>query len=164
MKTKLILLFIAIAIISCKRNNIESDCCSEPALSEQFTGGFIRIPNIFTPNGDGLNDILYVRGNGIKNLKFVIKTSLGKKLFETTDISIGWDGTYKNEKKTGIFKYELEVETINGDNIEKKGKVCCISETDYSINCENCEFDLIFDDQFNGDGYEPMNFKDNICN
>jgi gliding motility-associated-like protein len=57
-----------------------------------------EVPNAFTPNGDGLNDILKIIGNaGVTELKsFKIYSRSGNLVFESRDISIGWDGTYKN--------------------------------------------------------------------
>lgn len=58
---------------------------------------YYRVPRAFTPNGDGINDILYARGDGMEKLvKFEIYNRLGQLLFRTTNIKEGWDGNYKN--------------------------------------------------------------------
>ncbi len=57
----------------------------------------VLVPTAFTPNGDGLNDILLPRYNGIKQLnRFAIYNRLGDLVFQTSDMKKGWDGTYKN--------------------------------------------------------------------
>jgi len=60
----------------------------------------VDVPDAFTPNGDGYNDILYVRGWGIDQLiSFKIFNRYGELVFETNDKNIGWDGTYKLKNK-----------------------------------------------------------------
>jgi gliding motility-associated-like protein len=84
----------------------------------------IFIPNGFSPNGDGKNDVLYVRGNGITDLYFVIYDRWGEKMFETHDINEGWDGTYKGKKMdTAVFAYYASGLCPNGEKFEKKGNV-----------------------------------------
>jgi PKD repeat protein len=53
----------------------------------------IFVPNIFSPNGDGVNDMLFVRGKGVAELKFFVYDRWGEKVFETTRLDVGWDGT-----------------------------------------------------------------------
>lgn len=54
----------------------------------------IFIPNAFTPNGDGTNDILYIRGN-VELVTFKIYNRWGENIFFSRDLNYGWDGTYK---------------------------------------------------------------------
>jgi gliding motility-associated-like protein len=57
------------------------------------------IPNVFTPNGDGANDLFRLFGN-LPALKFVemqIFNRTGEKVFESNDINFSWDGTYKGK-------------------------------------------------------------------
>ncbi|MBV1952552.1 MAG: gliding motility-associated C-terminal domain-containing protein, partial [Cycloclasticus sp.] len=69
----------------------------------------IWVPNIFSPNGDGNNDILYVRGVGVTQLKFFVYDRWGEKVFETQDLDIGWDGTFRGKKmNNAVFVYYLE--------------------------------------------------------
>jgi gliding motility-associated-like protein len=58
----------------------------------------ITMPDAFTPNGDDVNDLIYVRGWNIKELiYFRIYNRWGELIFETEDLQKGWDGTYKGE-------------------------------------------------------------------
>ncbi|MEM9991398.1 MAG: gliding motility-associated C-terminal domain-containing protein, partial [Bacteroidota bacterium] len=61
-----------------------TDVCREP---------FIFIPAAFTPNGDGRNDVLFVRGLPIESMVFSVYNRWGELVFQTTDQSVGWDGT-----------------------------------------------------------------------
>jgi gliding motility-associated-like protein len=53
------------------------------------------VPNAFTPNNDGRNDIFLPTYNDIFNYRLEIYTRWGEKVFETTNPTIGWDGTHK---------------------------------------------------------------------
>lgn len=82
------------------------------------------LPNAFTPNGDAINDILYVKSNVITELTFVIYNRWGQEMFSTTDINQGWDGTYKGDKLSpDAYAYYIQATCINGDSFIKKGNV-----------------------------------------
>jgi len=98
--------------------NINLDDCTENTF---------YIPNGFSPNDDGENDVLFVRGTGIKNIKLLIYNRWGEKVFETYDIKKGWDGTYKGKKlNTAVFAWYAEVEFEDGNKIYRKGNVSLI--------------------------------------
>lgn len=85
------------------------------------------IPNTFSPNNDGSNDVLLVRGNNIQQLDLIIYNRFGQKVFETNTINIGWNGFYKGKKlNSGIFGYAVEIEFENGQNINAQGTLTLI--------------------------------------
>jgi len=87
----------------------------------------IWVPNIFSPNGDGSNDILFVRGKGIQSVLFFIYDRWGEKVFETTDINLGWDGTFNGEPMNkAVFVYYVEATFMDGSKATKKGDVTLI--------------------------------------
>ncbi len=91
--------------------------CGEP---------YIYIPNAFSPNGDGKNDILYVYANPalVKNMHLMIFDRWGELIFETTDLNHGWDGTFKGKiLDPAVFVYYLEVTCINDEKFIKKGNI-----------------------------------------
>ena len=86
----------------------------------------IFIPTAFTPNNDGQNDILYVRG-GLINMEIKIFNQLGLKVFETNEQSRGWNGIYKGEKQpTANYVYMFKGTTTQGKEIIKNGVVSLI--------------------------------------
>lgn len=92
--------------------------CGEPT---------IFVPNTFTPNDDGENDELFVRGNNITEMKFSVFNRWGEKVFETTDQSLGWDGTYQGKlANPAVFVYQLEVVCGDGQEYFTKGNVTLI--------------------------------------
>jgi len=98
-----------------------SDFSSNPfALAESVPNIFVA--NVFSPNGDGTNDVLHVCGKGISQLQFIIFDRWGEKVFETSDISSGWDGTYNGTPlNVGVFVYFIKGKFKNGDVFDKKG-------------------------------------------
>ncbi|GAB4254750.1 MAG: hypothetical protein Kow0079_11210 [Vicingaceae bacterium] len=87
----------------------------------------IFVPNAFTPNGDGENDKLFVRGINVDEMNFQIFDRWGEKVFETYNQKIGWDGTFKGELvEPGVFVYHLTVKCVDGQDYFKKGNVTVI--------------------------------------
>ena len=75
-----------------------------------FPSGYFFFPNAFTPNGDGINDILFPLGQSIKNISWKVFNRWGEKVFETRNLNIGWDGTFKGkDQPNGVFVYLAEV-------------------------------------------------------
>jgi len=85
------------------------------------------VPDAFSPNDDGHNDILFVRGGGINVLLFVVYDRWGEKVFESSDILHGWDGTYKGAKATSsVYTYYVKATYYSGKYVEKKGNVTLV--------------------------------------
>ena len=87
---------------------------------EAYSGGCIDedvfVPNTFTPNGDGKNDILFVRGIKVDEVYFAVYNRWGELVFETKDKTVGWDGIYKaRPADVGVFGWYLKVKCINGE-------------------------------------------------
>ncbi len=87
----------------------------------------IFIPNIFSPNNDNLNDVLYVRGEGIAQLSFVVFNRWGEKVFESNDPHQGWDGKFKGKQaETGVYVYMVNVTLENGMTVKRSGNVTLV--------------------------------------
>ena len=87
----------------------------------------IDVPNSFSPNGDGTNDLLYVKGVGITDMNFKIYNRYGQLIFETTDQTEGWDGTFKGQAENpGVFLYILDYTLIDDTSLVKKGNVTLV--------------------------------------
>lgn len=71
------------------------------------------IPNAFTPNGDGLNDLFQVQGEGILRFKMQIYDRWAGLVFESTDIEEAWNGSYQNSNyycQAGLYMVRIELE------------------------------------------------------
>jgi len=87
------------------------------------TGG-VFLPNAFTPNGDGKNDVLYVRGISITDVLLAIYDRWGQLMFETKDIKKGWDGTYGGKLlDSGVFGYYLKAFCEGGEVVVREGNI-----------------------------------------
>lgn len=85
------------------------------------------VPNAFTPNGDGENEVLYVRGEAIYEMLFRIFDRWGELVFETTERGVGWDGTFKDKPlDPDVYDYYLQVTCIDGMESIVKGNVTLI--------------------------------------
>jgi len=87
----------------------------------------IFIPNAFTPNSDMSNDIIFVRGNTIRELDFKVFDRWGEKVFESNDPKKGWDGYYKGKLATpAVYVYYVEAVCFNNERFFKKGNITLI--------------------------------------
>lgn len=87
----------------------------------------VFVPNAFTPNGDGINDILYVYSNYIKDMRFTIFNQWGEQIFETTTVGTGWDGTSKGKAQpVTVYVYTLKAILLDGTIVNKSGSVILI--------------------------------------
>jgi gliding motility-associated-like protein len=85
---------------------------------------YVFVPNAFTPNGDGNNDVVYVRGQNIEEMTFMIFDRWGELVFESTDQNNGWNGTYKGKPSDpDVFVYHLKVKCIDGQENLIKGNI-----------------------------------------
>lgn len=83
----------------------------------------IDLPDAFTPNNDGINDVINVKGWGIKELlTFKVFNSAGKMVFETDRIDEGWNGASENGKQpAGVYFYRVEIVSYDNKLRAKEG-------------------------------------------
>lgn len=82
------------------------------------------VPNAFTPNYDGLNDVFSAKGLGIKKFDMVIYDRWGNQVFQTNDIQKGWDGTFKGIIcSDNVFVYKIVALDNMNQKHEKTGHV-----------------------------------------
>jgi gliding motility-associated-like protein len=75
---------------------------------------FAIVPNAFSPNGDGTNDLLRVYYKGVSRLVLRVHNRWGEKVFETDDKDGYWDGTFKGvAAQDGVYVWDMYVEFLN---------------------------------------------------
>ena len=91
-------------------------------------GKSVFMPNTFTPNGDGIDDKFYIRTQALTSLKFFrIFDSWGQQVFETNNLSEGWDGMVNGQHAPiAVYVYELEGVCQNGYSVFKSGNVTAL--------------------------------------
>ena len=84
----------------------------------------IGVPSGFSPNGDGENDVLYVRGAAIKTLDLRIYNRWGQLVFETKSKEKGWDGTFNGQPQPiEAYGFVLLADFIDGTSKTLKGNI-----------------------------------------
>jgi gliding motility-associated-like protein len=105
--------------------------CSDTALQNIKVVGncYIDVPNVFTPNSDGINDYLYpLNAYKATNLIFKVYNRFGQLMFQTTDWTNKWDGTFKGQAAdAATYVWLLQYTHIDtGKRVEQKGTTILI--------------------------------------
>lgn len=85
----------------------------------------LKLPTTFTPNGDGVNDVVYVKGWGVKTLEtFEIYNRWGEVIYKSSNMEEGWDGYYKGElQNNDVYAYKVigtswKVDPVTGEDMK----------------------------------------------
>jgi gliding motility-associated-like protein len=87
------------------------------------------VPNAFTPNNDGINDLFTVAGIGIEQLSLNIFNRWGENIYTTADVHKGWDGTIqKNNSKAqqDVYVYDVYATDVLGKSHHQTGRVTLV--------------------------------------
>ena len=81
----------------------------------------VVLTNVFTPNGDGKNDYLFVNANGLTDFSVVVLSQANQVIFQSTDPSFNWDGKLTNgdDAPIGQYVYFITAKSDRGDLINK---------------------------------------------
>jgi gliding motility-associated-like protein len=87
----------------------------------------IFIPTLFSPNGDGANDVFRVRASGIADIRFSVYSADGNEVFSTTDIATateaGWNGRYQGrDLPAGAYTWTLQGHYFDGSTLTTGNK------------------------------------------
>lgn len=93
--------------------------CSEDTVTYIHVNPHFFLPNSFTPNNDGKNDVLELLGDNKENatdFEIKIYNRWGQRVFESNDTNFQWNGTYNNKKlATGIYQYIIKYYRVTDD-------------------------------------------------
>jgi len=104
--------------------NCSDQICKEIEISDEFN---ITTPGAISPNGDGLNDQLFISGFGVERFRMEIFNRWGQKVFQATSFDDKWDGTYKGvPQELGVFLYYIEATVAGGKPYFRKGNITLI--------------------------------------
>jgi gliding motility-associated-like protein len=104
--------------------NKEGCMAFDTIFIDEFPPCVLAVPTAFSPNGDGNNDILYVRGNNFTEFELMIFNRWGELIFRTTDETLGWDGTYQGEAQAmDAYNYYLKGICLDGQITSSKGTI-----------------------------------------
>ncbi|MCO4805240.1 MAG: gliding motility-associated C-terminal domain-containing protein [Flavobacteriales bacterium] len=89
----------------------------------------IKFPNVFTPNGDGVNDLFVIEANNVQKVEVTVYNRWGQRVFYAARPDFYWDGTiYGTPASEGIYYLFLEVLTADGRDINHKGSLSLIRD------------------------------------
>jgi gliding motility-associated-like protein len=87
----------------------------------------IFVPNVFSPNNDGKNDLLFVYGNYIATFELHVFNQWGQRMVTLTDKHQGWDGKFKGSAQpVGVYVYVLKAITTDGHTVNRKGSITLV--------------------------------------
>jgi len=99
-------------------NGCPSDHCERLTVKTEASVG---VPNAFSPNADGKNDMLYVRGFNVLELDFRLFNRWGELVFQTDNLDEGWNGYYKGQPhEMDVLVYVLNARLTTGEFIENE--------------------------------------------
>jgi hypothetical protein len=133
-------LFSVLFSLACGKENVHK-CCAVAPIFETIGAGKLFIPNIFTPNADGVNDVFMPDGSSIGQLSITIKSG-STVTFETTK---GFTEFWKADG-VAVGKYNFTYSATSTDGIVKtgSGEVCVVRDEQIK-NCTSCAFSTQFD-------------------
>jgi len=86
-----------------------------------------KLPNAFSPNGDGENDVYYILGGPFSEVDFNVYNGWGELMFHADSQEEGWDGTFRGQDvEAGVYVYTINATTIEGEPHEKSGQITLI--------------------------------------
>ncbi|HXK82252.1 MAG TPA: gliding motility-associated C-terminal domain-containing protein [Bacteroidales bacterium] len=98
--------------------------CSE-TLEKPITSNedFIKAPNIFSPNGDGISDVFKIKIGTTISFEAIITNTRGEVIYRWTNPDEGWDGMISggNHASEGVYYYIIKATKPKGSIVEKKG-------------------------------------------
>jgi len=102
-------------------------------VAEEVCNSRIKVPEAFSPNGDGKNDYFAIFAEGIQEYEISIYNRWGERVYHSTDagelndMTSGWNGKHKGEKQNvGTYVYHIEAKDFDGNTITKKGNVTLV--------------------------------------
>lgn len=104
-------------------NGCKREACVEVLVRAEST---LYIPNVFTPNGDGINDEFYVSSYNLSEFDIKIFNRWGQLLFQTNDPLKGWDGSFRGQTVAGVYVFILKAKGNDGSEYHKSGHVTLI--------------------------------------
>jgi hypothetical protein len=143
---------VAVIISSCQKDPDDSlrGCCINTAIDVSFGNGYLYMPNIFTPDGDGINDVLVMCTDSVALInKIEIENRSGKVVFEATNVppndpATRWDGRVDGTIQKGVYKIHVTATAADGTTTSATKNVCnypCANvPADEYVNSILCQF------------------------
>ena len=101
-----------VSLIATSQFGCFSEIIREIKIYPEYT---LFIPEVFTPDGDGLNDLFLAKGNRMVSFEMRVFDRWGGVIFKSSSINSGWDGTNFNGEQLdeGVYLYDIEIYDLN---------------------------------------------------
>jgi gliding motility-associated-like protein len=110
-----------VCLIAFNANGCSDTSCQ---LVSAIVSPLVDVPNAFSPNNDGVNDIVTVKGYGISSMTWNIYNRWGQLVFRSTSLFNGWDGRFKGQLQAqDVYAYILNVTFTDNTHFTKKGDI-----------------------------------------
>jgi gliding motility-associated-like protein len=115
-------------VITISMENGSATCYGSATLHADVSEPLpVYIPNSFTPNGDGNNDLFQLYGQSIKTVDLKIFNRWGELVYQTNSQFSGWDGTYKGQLQLPqVFTYAVNVTFLNDKKFDARGTITLV--------------------------------------
>ena len=168
----LILLTAVVINAGCRKENIPpvntkmAAIHLDPAFNYSIDSSCLAIPNIFTPNGDGINDILWIHGMSIAGFHLTIYNPANQLVFTSNNMGNLWNGNQNTASGNGIFNgrywYNLTATTLSGQNIAAHRYVYIVTHP--STQCLETSPPALFGDMMDGRYCPPLyTTQETVC-
>jgi gliding motility-associated-like protein len=115
--------YAAVLIVTSEHGCVDT-VVKQVVIGEDFG---IYVPDAFSPNGDGLNDLFQPKGFGITKFEMDIFDRWGEKVFHSSSLEQAWDGTFPKrgvaEIKQDVYVWKISVTSVHGTTKSLTGKV-----------------------------------------
>jgi gliding motility-associated-like protein len=93
-------------------------------ITFKLVDSWIKVPNVFTPNNDELNDFFIIDSKSIAEYKVVIFDRWGRQIFESNDAMHGWNGKHNGQEcAEGVYYYAITAQGAEGKAYNLKGSI-----------------------------------------
>ena len=145
-------------VVECQTPSFEESCCSNAPLDTTAGTISVYVPNAFTPNADGFNDLLVIFGGpGVSQIISYEIFQNDQLFFSAENIppnefSFGWDGQNQDGEAApaGIYRYNILLESTTNQMSSFTGLVCL--RRGFPPSCVNQEADCRYATQHDGQG------------
>jgi gliding motility-associated-like protein len=106
-------------------------CESVDFISVNFINCLVVVPNIITPNGDGINDSWIIELDQPQFYQVIVYNRSGRKVYQGNDPAVGWDGTNSQSGEPcpeGTYFYVVQVNDFEGRLIEDQGNLTILRD------------------------------------
>jgi gliding motility-associated-like protein len=119
----------AVALMVVSDHGCKDTIVKQIVVEEDFA---IYVPDAFSPNGDGVNDVFLPKGVGITRYEMNIFDRWGERIFTSNDMENGWDGSFPRrgteELKQDVYVWHIKLMSVRGKAKEISGKVTLMKE------------------------------------